>query len=425
MSSLIEALTSRLKPKAILMREPLLRWAIMRRRAKLDEVTFVAITGSCGKTTAAKLTSAVLKRAGPVEAGVTTELEKLDKVLRGASRETRFCVYELQATGPGSLSDPLRLIKPRIGIVTTIGSDHYKSFRTLEATALEKGKLVECLPTEGVAILNADDPRVLTMAERTRARVFTYGLSDRADLQAAEISARWPDRLSFTTTHKKATARIETHLAGKHWVTSVLAAIACGIVCGLDLGTCAAAVKPVEPSFGRYSIHQRSDDGAYVLDSRKAPLWTIPLGLDFVRRARAPRKTVLFGSISDYPGNGGATYRKVARQALDVADRVIFVGALSSSVEKLRKGALRERLMTFQTTYQASTYLLETRTPGELIYVKGSGRDHLERLMLAELDTVVCWRERCGRLRECPGCEHYRTPKAPPFGVEAQVLPNL
>jgi UDP-N-acetylmuramoyl-tripeptide--D-alanyl-D-alanine ligase len=104
---------------------------------------------------------------------------------------------------------------------------------------------------------------------------------------------------------------------------------------------------------------------------------------------------------------------------------VIFVGALSSSVEKLRKGALRERLMTFQTTYQASTYLLETRTPGELIYVKGSGRDHLERLMLAELDTVVCWRERCGRLRECPGCEHYRTPKAPPFGVEAQVLPNL
>jgi UDP-N-acetylmuramoyl-tripeptide--D-alanyl-D-alanine ligase len=418
MNSLIKAWTSRLKREATLMQGRLLSWAVRRRRARLGHVTFVAITGSCGKTTARALTTAVLTQAGPCQPGVTLELGKLAKALRKASRVTRFCVYELQATGPESLSEPLRLISPQIGIVTTIGGDHYKSFRTLEATALEKGKLVECLPAEGVAILNADDPRVWAMAERTRARVFTYGLSDRADLRAAEVSGRWPDRLSFTASYKEATTRIETQLAGEHWVTSVLAAIACGIVCGLDLETCVAAAQSVEPSLGRYSIHLRPDEGAYVLDSWKAPLWTIPLGLNFVGRARAPRKTIFFGTISDYGGAGGARYRQVARAALEVADRVIFVGPNSGSVEKLRKGALRERLLTFQTTYQASAYLLETRTPGELVYVKGSAADHLERLMLAELDSVVCWRERCGRIKECPGCEHYRTPKPPPFGVE-------
>ena len=73
------------------------------------------------------------------------------------------------------MSEPLRLLSPQIGIVTTIGDDHYAAFRTREATALEKGKLVECLPPEGTAILNADDPLVRGMAERTRARVMTYG----------------------------------------------------------------------------------------------------------------------------------------------------------------------------------------------------------------------------------------------------------
>ena len=100
-------------------------------------------------------------------------------------------------------------------------------------------------------------------------------------------------------------ARIETRLVGEQWVTSALAAIARGIACGLDLATCAAAVKSIEPAFGRYSAHPRPDGEVYVLDSREAPYWTIPSALRLVANARASRKTVLFGTISDYAGAGG------------------------------------------------------------------------------------------------------------------------
>ena len=72
--------------------------------------------------------------------------------------------------------------------------------------------------------------------------------------------------------------------------------------------------------------HPRPDGGVYVLDSRKAPYWTIPSGLRFVAGARASRKTVLFGTISDYSEACGARYRRVARDALQVADRVLFIG---------------------------------------------------------------------------------------------------
>jgi UDP-N-acetylmuramoyl-tripeptide--D-alanyl-D-alanine ligase len=319
--------------------------------------------------------------------------------------------------------EPLGLLNPQIGVVTTIGGDHYTAFRTLEATALEKGKLVEGLPPEGTAILNADDPLVRGMAERSRARVMTYGVSENAGIRGSPISSQWPDRLALTVAHEGTAVRFETQLVGEHWVTSVLAAVACGIACGLDLETCAAAVKSVESAFGRYSVHLRPDGGVYVLDSRKAPYWTIRSSLQFVADARAPRKTILFGTISDYSGAAGVRYRRAGRDGLEVADRVIFVGPNSGSAAKLRTGALRDRLFTFPTAYQAHAYLQATRVANELIYVKASIADHLERLMLAELDAVVCWKERCKLKYDCQTCPRYRIPEAAPGAAAASDTP--
>jgi len=397
--------------------------AVSRRRAALDHVTFVAITGSCGKTTCRLLTAAILEGAGHCQHGETWIPAKLAQVLEQVGPDTRFCVCEVGATGPRSLSEPLKLLNPQIGIVTTIGGDHYTAFRTLEATALEKGKLVEGLPPEGTAILNADDPLVRGMAERSRARVMTYGVSENAGIRGSAISGQWPDRLALTVAHEGTALRFETQLVGEHWVTSVLAAIACGIACGLDLETCAAAVKSVESAFGRYSVHQRPDRGVYVLDSRKAPYWTIRSSLQFVADARAPRKTILFGTISDYSGAAGVRYRRAGRDGLEVADRVIFVGPNSGSAAKLRTGALRDRLFTFPTAYQAHAYLQATRVANELIYVKASIADHLERLMLAELDAVVCWKERCKLKYDCQTCPRYRIPEAAPGAAAASDTP--
>ena len=266
--SRLKALPSKLKPRRRSKKRSRSA-AVRRRRADLGHVTFVAITGSCGKTTTRNLAAAILQRAGPCQHGATWIPGRLGHVLEQVGPETRFCVCEVGARGPGSLSEPLRLLSPQIGMVTTIGDDHYTAFRTREATALEKGKLVECLPPEGTAILNADDPLVRSMAERTRARVITYGVSEHAGLRGSQISSRWPDHLKFTATHAGSAVRIETRLVGEHWVTSALAAIACRIACGFDLETCAAAVKSIEPAFGRYSVHLRPDGGAYVLDTRR------------------------------------------------------------------------------------------------------------------------------------------------------------
>ncbi len=216
--------------------------------------------------------------------------------------------------------------------------------------------------------------------------------------------------------------RIGTQLVGEHWVTSVLAAIAAGSACGIRLTDCVEVLSSVEPALGRSSVHHSPNGEVYILDIIKAPYWTIAPALSFIKHARAPRKTIVFGTISDYPGANGPRYRRVAREALSIADRVIFVGPHSGHIDRLRKDDLRERLFAFQTAYQAAGLLSESTLQDEIIYVKSSLRaDHLERLMLSQLDDVVCWREGCGKKVACSSCRSYRTDSPPPFGLAERL----
>jgi UDP-N-acetylmuramoyl-tripeptide--D-alanyl-D-alanine ligase len=380
-------------------------------------VTYIGVTGSCGKTTTASLIGSVLSTGGQccTHAGAN-RLELVADNILSVGRATDYCVQEITGNRRNTIRKTTRMLKPQIGVVTTIGSDHYKWYRSLEAVAEEKSKLVQDLPKRGVAILNSDDPHVHAMATRTRAKAVTYGRFPGADFRASDVSSIWPDRLSLTLVHGNETLYIRTKLVGEFWATSVLAAFACGTICGLDPAVCAEAIANFEPVFARSSVHSVPNGPSYILETEKAPLWTIANSLYFVRQARAPAKTIVFGTISDYAGKGGRTHRKVARQALEVADRVIFVGPQAGHVSKLREGKVSDRLFAFETSYQAAKFLTETAIADELIYVKSSIRDHLERIMLARVESVVCWKERCQRFYvSCPECGAFRKPSRPPW----------
>ena len=404
----------------------MLDWRARIRRLALNRVTFVGVTGSCGKTTTTALIQQVLAKNGLCQAWIN-EPRRLHQSIRvrqavlSVGAGTRYYVYETASIGPGSIARQLDILRPQIGVVTTIGGDHRSAFRSLEATAQEKAALIERLPPSGAAILNADEPLVKAMAARTKARVVTYGLSPEAEIRGSDIASRWPDRLTLNVSHGDRCVHVVTRLVGEHWATSILAAIACGVACGLDLEDCAKAVAGIEPVFARYSVHGREGGPVFVLDTVKAPYWTIASGLNFVGAASAPRKTIVFGTISDYGGKAGRIYRRVAGQALAVADRVVFVGPHSGHVTRLGRAEARDRLFAFDTAYEASVFLSLPPVPDELIYIKASrSADHLDRIMLAQLDRVVCWRQRCRHARNCFDCKHYRRPSPPRFHGTSQ-----
>jgi UDP-N-acetylmuramoyl-tripeptide--D-alanyl-D-alanine ligase len=276
---------------------------------------------------------------------------------------------------------------------------------------------VELLSRSGIAILNADDPNVLALASRTPAKVITFGCSPDADLRAIDVSGSWPERLSLTVVYGPDKLRIRSKFVGEHWTTSILAAIACGIACGVGFHASVKVIQDFEPLFGRYSVHVKPNGPVYIFD-HKAPYWTIAASLAFVKAARAPRRTIVFGTISDYPGNASKRYRRLAREALKIADRVVFVGLHSGHVNALPQAEAKDRLFTFTTTYEANAFLVQEAMPEELICIKGSmSTDHLERIILSQLDRVVCWQERCGRECVCTSCSYYRIPHQPPLGL--------
>lgn len=375
----------------------------------------IGVTGSCGKTMTTEIIGAILGgcsrgRKGNSHNGLIFVAQTIFTIFPWH----RFCVRELSGSAPGTMTRSVDMFRPQIGVVTHIDRDHYTRFRSKAATAEEKGKLVESLPVDGRAVLNGDDPHVLAMRDRTRAQIITYGLAGETMVGGEEVSSAWPDRLSLTVVYGSDKIPIRTRLLGEHWAYSVLAAVATGIAMGVPLAECARAVERVEPVNGRMSPHQTPDGITFVRDDAKAPLWTIPASLRFMQTARAQRRVVIIGTISDYPGDSSQKYRAVARQALEAAEKVIFVGHNAHYTLKARSHPADDRIMAFDTVYELSLFLRDYLRRGDLVLLKGSCRaDHLQRLVLARTDDIACWRERCGRAMFCSDCRLRQAPYVP------------
>jgi UDP-N-acetylmuramyl pentapeptide synthase len=370
-------------------------------RRRLGATTFVGVTGSAGKSTAKELATAILRTQleGTTTPANSNRLSVVARTVLRTGPRADFCVAEVAAWRPGSVAQIARVLEPRVAVVTSVRSDHRSAFRTLEATAAEKAALVDALPPDGVAVLNADDALVLAMADRFAGRTIAFGESEDATLRAEDVRSAWPDALSFTVRLDGRTLPVRTRLNGAHWTTSVLAAIGVGLALGISVERSLEAVAAFEPLSGRMS--PVSLDGiTFVRDDTKAPLWSFGAILAFLAEARAPRKILVVGTISDSTGSMSRMYRRVARQSLDVADQVVFVGAGAPHVGRLGDG-----VHGFPTLRDAAEHLDGELRTGDLVVLKGSRRaDHLARLVLTRTVGSRCWREDCRRPGACEDC---------------------
>src|SRR5690606_6313620 len=135
-------------------------------------------------------------------------------------------------------------------------------------------------------------------------------------------------------------------------------------------------------------------------------LYTLPPAFEFLRTARAARRVLVVGTISDYPGDARRQYSRTAKYALEVADYVVFVGPRAASALRARPADEPERLRAFGTVKSAARFFANFLKAGDLVLLKGSNpADHLCRIAIARTSGVTCWREKCGRLRFCGICE--------------------
>ncbi len=404
--------------------QPLLVLAATIKRRMLSNSTFITITGSVGKTTTTQLLGAILSRRHAVRVGGhrNTPPDVL-KAVCSTSRSDEFAVIEVSGGDPGDIEKSRDIVQARAGVITAVGLDHYSNFRSREAVAAEKGKLIENLPHDGYAILNGDDPYVRGLSERTRAQVIYFGKSEDCDVRAENISCGWPDRLAFTLCYQGEAWPVQSRLVDEMWILTILASVAAALAVGATIHDCVEAVEEFEPVFGRMSPHTSANGVNFLLDTKKASNWTMPFLIDYIAKSKAPKKTVVIGNISDTPGSSNSQVRKWTKKCLQVADRVIGVGAQSAAIEKLMTSEFDGRLFRFETVKEADEFLRQTSTPGELIFAKSSSRLHLERIWLSRKDELKCWLEPCPVRSACFECRWYSTPAPPrPAGRLVRAL---
>ncbi|MEQ1840769.1 MAG: Mur ligase family protein [Verrucomicrobiales bacterium] len=379
--------------------------ALLWRRA-FRKTTFVGITGSCGKTTTTDLLSEILGAAPTRELtqGNNNPSATARMLLLSRPWRDRHLIFEVSGHHPGAVEPFIRLIRPDVAIVTTIGSDHRKSFKSLEATAAEKSILVTSVDPAGFVVLNLDDPRVAGMSQVSRARVVTIGRAEGADLRLISAETHWPPRLRLQVRWRGEEFTVESPVVGDHWSVAILAALATALELGVDRAMALKTISEFRAGYNRMSFHQVPDGRYFVLDAFKAPHWGLPACLGFLERSVAPRKTVVFGDISDSYGRVHTRYEEAAKWARSVADRVIFTGPESARVRRLRESELSNRIFEVPSIEAANELLGSNRMENEIIYLKGSGADHLERLLHAAFSPILCWEDRCGESRCCIHC---------------------
>ncbi|GAA3163495.1 UDP-N-acetylmuramoyl-tripeptide--D-alanyl-D-alanine ligase [Planomonospora alba] len=365
--------------------------------AELPQATVVGVTGSSGKTSTKDLLARLTARIGPTVAPVgsfNNEIGHPLTVLR-ADETTRCLVLELSARDVGHIAYLARIAPPRIGVVLNVGTAHLGVFGSREAIAQAKGELVEALPADGVAVLNADDPLVAAMAGRTRARVTWYGRSARADVRAEDVAVDERGRAAFTLRTPSGTAPVALRLYGEHAVDNALAAAAAAYELGLPVAVIAQELSEAEPrSRWRMEVTDRADGVTVINDAYNAnpdSMRAAFRALDALAGTR--RRFAVVASLAELGEHSDALNEDVGRLAAGAGlAGLVVVGedagpilagaraALAEAASGAPPGGPGTRVVHAADTEQAAALVEEMLTPGDVVLVKGSRAAGLERV---------------------------------------------
>jgi UDP-N-acetylmuramoyl-tripeptide--D-alanyl-D-alanine ligase len=317
--------------------------AVHRRLADAGLVT-VGITGSSGKTSTKDLLGQVLAAAGPTVSpqGSFNNDIGLPLTVLSADADTRYLVLEMGSRGPGHIARLCRIARPGIGVVLNVGSAHLGEFGSAEVIAASKGELVEALPADGTAVLNADDPRVLGMAPRTAARVVTTGLGEDADVRATDVVLDEAARPRFTLVAGGQRHPVALQVVGAHQVPNALSAAAAALAAGMAPAAVAAALSAAGPrSRWRMEVSRRPDGVTVVNDAYNANPESMRAALAALASLPGRRRIAVLGAMGELGPSADAAHARLGRDAVRAGvDLVVSVGPDAIGVHT---GALAER----------------------------------------------------------------------------------
>jgi len=307
----------------------------------------IGVTGSVGKTSTKDLIVAALSSAKRVVANVRSfnNEQGLPVTILNAPLTTEVLVLEMGMRGLGQIDDLCRIARPHIGVITRVGEAHTELVGGIEGVAQAKGELIEALPPQGVAILNADDERVLSMRARSVASVLSYGESVGADVRITDVRLDARGCALFDVVTPSGSASLNLSIPGRHMALNAAAAIAVGESLGVPLDQMVESLRSATISDRRMQM-KTTRNGALLLDDcYNANPTSMAAAIETLAQISATRKVAVLGVMAEIENPESACV-KIAQLAQAGNIEIIAVGtdsygspavSIDQAIERIRQ----------------------------------------------------------------------------------------
>jgi UDP-N-acetylmuramoyl-tripeptide--D-alanyl-D-alanine ligase len=342
-------------------------------RRRFDPLV-VGVTGSIAKTSTKEAIATVLASALVTlknEGNQNNEIGLPLTVLR-LRPDHQAAVLEMGMYVGGEIAELAAIGAPEIGVVTAVQPVHLSRIGTIEAVEQAKGELVEALPPDGVAILNADDERVRRMSSRTDARVVTYGFAPDAMVRAEAVESAGADGMRFDLVADGARRPVGIPTLGRLAVHNALAAAAVGLASGISAEGVAAALALGWSAPHRGALVRRG--GVTIVDdSYNASPGSMLAALDLLAGMPGRRIAVL-GEMLELGDGHQAGHERVGAGAAAVADRLVVVGDGAAGIARGARDAGLDAAAIVEVPDRAGALaeLEPSLAGGDVVLVKAS-----------------------------------------------------
>ena len=329
----------------------------------MNNLKIIGITGSYGKTSSKNILSEILNvkyNALPTPKNLNTYNGLIMTVNNHMDKFTDIFIAEMGAYVKGEIAGLCRLVKPKYGILTTIGTAHLESFGSEQNIIDGKFELIESLPRDGFAILNGDDPKQVNYKLKNKVRVVWVGIQNKeADVIAENIKCN-SKGTSFDVMFKgdKEKYHFETKLLGNHNVYNILEAIACGNEFGIPKEDLIRAVKSVKPIEHRLELKKLGN--FYMIDDAYNSNPTGAKRATEVLKMMPGLKVVVTPGMIELGDKEDEYNKEFGEQISEVADYVILIGEKKTQPIKeglLLKGFDKEKIIVFNDVREAYPFI--------------------------------------------------------------------
>jgi UDP-N-acetylmuramoyl-tripeptide--D-alanyl-D-alanine ligase len=349
---------------------------------KLWGKSLVGVTGSAGKTTTKDAIAHVLSSRFRVlkSEGNFNNHFGLPLMLLKLEPEYDVAVIEMGMSHAGEIRALAKIAQPEVGVVTNVAPVHLEFFDSLAGIARAKYELIEALPANGTAVLNADDEYVSQFGRNFKGKVVMYGTRVGADVRAENVRSNGASGTQFDVVLGSERQPATLPLVGEHNILNALAAVAVGLDRGLKLSAAVMALRTLTPADKRGQVLQLGNI-TVIDDCYNSNPKALKAMVETLAKMRGQRRIVVAGEMLELGPAGEDMHRDagchIAAKKIDVL--VGVRGLAEAAVEAARRAGIRAEFAA--TAEQAGEWLARETRDGDVVLLKASRGVRLERAL--------------------------------------------